>query len=184
MVAHYQQNDSIADKIQPVPGAIAGVAAYVVGYFVTLILIAVAEGDDLGDDLIEGSGQVFYNAMFVDVDVSDDAPAFYDSSINFLTMDGASELFSLPTVIYHLIPILALVGAGVFLALTAEAKDPIDGALAGVSLVVGFVVLALLGTFLFSNDIGSPDLITGVILAGVVYPAVFGAIGGAIGSKL
>jgi len=46
----------------------------------------------------------------------------------------------------------------------------------------------VIGAFLFRYTVGdgsvAPDLITAVLLAGAVYPAVFGAIGGAASSLL
>ena len=52
-------------------------------------------------------------------------------------------------------------------------------------MTLGDLPLALLGHFLFAYD-GSiaPDLVTALLLAGLAYPLVFGAVGGAVWSAL
>lgn len=181
MAGSLNQNQRVVDKVEPILSAGAGVAAFVIGYILTMILLVIDNGDDL-DGLFEGAGQVFYNAMFVPLDVGNGQ--FVNDSVNLLTDDIASEVFSLPTFLYHLVPILVIVLAGVFVVLALEETDFVHGAILGATVVVGFFVLALLGTFIFSSDFGSPDLVWGVVVAGIVYPVVFGAIGGIIGSQV
>jgi hypothetical protein len=53
---------------------------------------------------------------------------------------------------------------------------------------IGYFLLAAIGTVLFAHGIGDTgrsiavDPITGVLLAGLIYPVVFGAIGGVLAS--
>lgn len=178
MTARHQSGGGIADKIDPVKSAVGGIGAWVVAFLVTIILVAVAEGDGETDDLIDGGGTVFYNAMFVPLEIEG-----FDESINFLTEEGASEVFSLPTVVYHVIPILVLIGAGFFVAQQVNAIELVDGAAVGASIAIGFVVLSLVGTFIVSPDLGDIDLVMAIVM-GIVYPAIFGGIGGAVSTQL
>ncbi len=65
---------------------------------------------------------------------------------------------------------------------------PIDGARAGAFIVVGYLPLALVGTVVFGYSVGNgtigPVLSTAVLLTGIAYPAVFGALGGATATLL
>jgi hypothetical protein len=74
-----------------------------------------------------------------------------------------------------------LLVAGLLLARVAGADTPADGAGAGAGVVVGYLPPALAGAIVFSHG-GSiaPDLVTAVLLAGVVYPVVLGGVGGAL----
>lgn len=178
-------------------GAVAGVASFVVGYIVTLVVVALGESDDLSENLVEAAGWLYYNAQFASLQVTAQfGGQTRSSTFNYLTdstlFSESVDAVSVPTVVYHLIPVVVLVGAGVVLAGYAEAQDFQEGAIAGASLAVGTVLPALLGTILFSVETSafgfsveqSPALVEGVILVGVLYPAVFGAIGGMISTEL
>lgn len=173
-------------------GAVAGVGAYVLGYLVTYVWQSGAVRDRLrginalveffGGDPIPawtGVGWYFYNAHFVDVLI----PSFGGTRTeNFIASADDGSLTML-----YVVPPLILLLAGFAVAAYSNAGDPTDGAVAGLAVVPAYALLALVGTFLFtygSGDGGSvrPDYVTGVLLAGLTYPIVFGAAGGAIGS--
>jgi hypothetical protein len=84
-----------------------------------------------------------------------------------------------------LIPVAVLVATGYVLATEVNAQEITDGAVAGATLSLGTTVLAVVGTFLFNEQSLSisPVLIDSVLLVGVVFPVVFGAIGGAISTE-
>lgn len=90
-------------------------------------------------------------------------------------------------VLYLLVPVI-LVLAGAITAWLVEAVDTAEAATAGGTVAVGYVPVTAAGTFLFAHGIGdtgasiAPDPVTGLLLAGLVYPGVFGAIGGALSS--
>jgi hypothetical protein len=176
-----------------VGGAVAGAAAYVLGYLVVYVTQSdqVEEGlsginffaDLFGGDPISvwrGVGWLFYNAHLVDVSV----PSLIGAarSVNFVSQaDGGAYLFVVPPVL--------LVLAGLAAGRVAGAPTPVDGARAGALLAAGYLPLAVIGGFLFRVPVGdgasvAPDLITAVLLAGLVYPAAFGALGGAVSSVL
>jgi hypothetical protein len=178
-------------------GAIAGFASFVVGYTVTLVVVAVGESDELTEYLPQGAGWIYYNAQFASLEVTEQLAGQSGTRVgSYLTgtsMSGrAVGSVDVPTVLYHLIPVVVLVGAGFVLARYVEARDSQTGAIAGATLAVGTVLPALLGTFLFSFELTSfgftftacPVLIESVIFVGLLYPAVFGAIGGMVSTEL
>lgn len=178
-------------------GAIFGFASFVVGYIVTLVVVALGESDDISENLVEAAGWIYYNAQFANLQVTASAGGgSRTSSFNYLTdstlFSESVDAVSVPTVVYHLIPILVLVAAGVALANYVGARELSDGAIGGAMLAVGTVLPALLGTVIFSVETAgfgftvtqSPALVPGVLLVGLLYPAVFGAIGGIISTEL
>ncbi len=178
-------------------GAIFGVASFIVGYIVTLIVVAVGESDELSDNLVEAAGWLYYNAQFANLQVTAQAAGgTRTSTFNYLTdsmlFSESVNSVSVPAVVYHLIPIVVLVAAGVAVANYVGAREMSNGAIAGATLALGTVLPALLGTVLLSVENAafgftltqSPALVPGVLLVGLLYPAVFGAIGGVISTEL
>jgi len=169
-------------------GAVAGVLAYAIGYAVTYLWQSSAVENALsgynfvaslfGGDPIptwQGVGWLFYNAHAV---------AFTHPGIgggrvarNFIADGNAPQL------LYLLPPVLLLL-TGFVLARAAGARDGQSGARVGVQLASGYFVLAVVGLFAFqygsSGSAIHPDYVLGVLLAGVLYPAAFGAAGGAL----
>ncbi|WP_458185796.1 hypothetical protein [Haladaptatus sp. NG-WS-4] len=82
----------------------------------------------------------------------------------------------------YLLPPLFLLGAGFAVAYLSGIETPNAGGVVGTLVVVGYLPLAVAGAFAFGYGIGdgtiAPDVVTAVLLAGVVYPAVFGGLGG------
>ncbi|MFO8114357.1 MAG: transporter [Halorubrum sp.] len=172
-----------------VGGAAAGAAAYVLGYLFAYVTQASAIEDQLAGfnafaDLFGGDpiptwqavGWVFYNGHFVDTRV----PSLVGGSqvTNLISQADGGSLSLL-----YVVPPVLLVVAGLVAGRVAGATEPVDGAKAGAFVLVGYLPLAVLGAFLFRYSVGdgtvAPDLVTAVLLAGAVYPAVFGAVGGA-----
>ena len=184
-----ESNSSIAREA--IGGAVAGAAAYLLGYLSVYVTQSgrIEEGlsglnflaELFGGDPIstwQVSGWLFYNAHFVET-VS---PAVFGgtSSRNLLMQaEGAGYLLLVPPVL--------LLAAGLVAGRVAGAESPLDGARSGAFVLAGYLPLALVGAFLFRYAVGdgtvAPDIVTAALLAGAVYPGVFGAIGGA-GSSL
>jgi len=177
-----------------VGGAAGGAVAYVLGYLVVYVTQGdrIEEGlsginffaDLFGGDPIstwQAAGWMFYNAHFVEVE-SPSLIGGAQSTNLLMEADGGSLslLFVLP-------PLLLLV-AGVVSGRIAGASEPAEGAQAGAFVIAGYLPLAVIGAFLFRYAVGdgtvAPDLVTAVLLAGAVYPAAFGAVGGAASSLL
>jgi len=175
-------------------GAGLGAAAYLLGYLVTFLtqgdrIEAQLRGVNFFTDLFggdpiptwQGVGWVFYNAHFVDTEI----PALVGGarSMNLISQaDGGSIgwLFVLPP--------LLLFAAGLAAGRVSGATDAVAGAKSGALVAAGYLPLAVIGAFLFRYAVGdgtvAPTLVTAVLLAGAVYPAVFGSIGGAVSSLL
>jgi len=85
-----------------------------------------------------------------------------------------------------LVPPVLLVLAGALVAVAGRAEGPLRGAVGGATVTVAYLPLSVVGAFLFAISVGDatagPTLATAVLLAGIVYPLVFGAIGGALGT--
>jgi len=171
-------------------GAVAGAAAYVFGYLSTYVTQQNQVDEQLagfnfladlfGSDPIpawQAVGWLFYNAHFVDTEI----PSLVGSgrSLNLIAeADGGS------LALLYVVPPLVLLVAGLAAGRLAGASTPLDGAKSGVLVLAGYLPLAVIGAFLFRYSVGdgsvAPDLITAVLLAGVVYPVVFAGAGGAL----
>jgi len=168
-------------------GIASGLAAWLVGYLAFYLRYSgeirgsaaetALNAMSGGDSVWAAVGWVFYNGHFVTTNV--DVPVFGSSAMNFLR-DGA--------VLPHLAaPVLLLLG-GAVVGYAARTHGPGDAAVTGLLLVPGYLVLSTVGVFLFEvsgngASVG-PDPVTGILLAGLVYPAVFGAVGALLGDQL
>lgn len=186
--------DRIDTKRSLLAGATGGVAAYVLGYLIVYATQRGRIGEQLRGfnfvaDLIGGDpipawkavGWVFYNAHFVATEVPN--PLGGVRVENFIASADGGSLTAM-----YLVPPVLLLAVGLLAGRLANATEPTDGALAGGLVVAGYLPLAIVGLIAFGYSIGdgtiAPVLPTGLLLAGVVYPGVFGAIGGAVASLL
>ncbi|WP_418286213.1 transporter [Halorubrum sp. DTA46] len=175
-------------------GAVGGTVAYVLGYLFAYVTQRgrVEEqlqgfnffADLLGGDPIpawQGVGWLFYNSHFVETEI----PSLV-GGVRSLSLIAEADGGSL-TLLYAVPPLLLIV-AGLAAARVAGAVEPADGARSGAFVVAGYLPLAVIGAFAFRYSVGegvvAPDLITAALLAGVVYPVAFGAIGGAVATLL
>lgn len=174
-----------------VAGALAGIVAWGVGYAVTFVLTAPAVRESPVHRFIEALdgepatyemvGWVFYNAHFVNT-VFRDVPLIGSHTTSFI---GGEDGF---TLLLYAIPVVALSVAGLALARYRRATDPTTGLRAGVAVLPGYLVVAVIGAFLFEVSLGGssggPDLLPSIFLCGTVYPVLFGGGGGALGGFL
>ena len=174
------------DDLPIVAGAVAGLLAWVVGYALTYVLVAAdiresalnqfarAFGD--GDATYELVGWVFFNSHLVDAVI--DVGFFGSRTANFV---GGEDGFS---VLLYAIPAVILVAAGLAVGRSRGVAGANDGAVAGALVVPGYLVFCVVGAVLFRVEAGGasgePELLPAVLLAGVVYPLVFGAVGGVV----
>ncbi len=189
---------SPTDRTSPtgeaIGGGVGGAVAYVLGYLFVYVTQSSRveeqlQGFNFFADLFGGDpiptwkavGWTFYNAHFVDTEV----PSLIGGaqSLNLISQaDGGSLTF------LYVVPPVLLVLAGLVAGRLADATEPADGARAGALVLAGYLPVAILGALLFRYSAGdgavAPDLITAVLLAGAVYPAVFGGIGGAVASVI
>lgn len=178
-------SDSVTGGVPIVEGAAAGLAAWIVGYLVTYLVVAPGVRDSPLNQIIEALdgepatyemvGWVFYNAHFVDT-VFSDLPLVGSYTTAYI---GGDEGF---TVLLYVVPIVFLLLAGLAVGYYRGVDDPTDGAVAGATVVTGYLVLSVAGLFLFELSVGgasaAPDQLAGVVLAGLIYPLVFAGAGG------
>lgn len=169
-------------------GGFAGVVAYLLGYLVSYLWQADGVRESLrginavlelfGGEPIpawQAVGWLFYNAHWVDFTY----PAIAGGRVSTnLVASGDAPI------VLALLPPLVLLGAGVALASWATVDGLESGARAGAAVTVGYLPVAVVGLFAFrvsrAGGTVAPDPVTGVLLAGVVYPLLFGAVGGAL----
>ncbi|WP_207589385.1 hypothetical protein [Halomontanus rarus] len=176
-------------RIPILRGAVAGAVAWLLGYLVTyLVVIDRVQGnwqaewlqfaaDDASDWKLVG--WLFYNAHNVDIRFPT-VGIFTVENQNFVTADDGSLWL-----LYLVPPLLLLVaGAVVTASSTGALRNSTDAAIAGATVTVSYLVLAIVCLFVFGVTVGEsvirPDTVPAVFLAGVVYPLVFGATGGVI----
>ncbi|WP_340100421.1 hypothetical protein [Salinibaculum salinum] len=170
-----------------------GVLAYLLGYVVTVVFVLV-DGVDFGGEAgwVKVAGWVFYAAHTVKMEITGFAGD--RSGVRTVSLfDGFSELTSLtdavPEILYLLVPIVVLAGAGFVLErrVADQAVTAPAAAALGASVVVGYLPLAVVGQLFFSHtetglggSVGvtiAPELVPSVLLVGLVYPLVCGTVG-------
>lgn len=167
-------------------GALAGVGAWLVGYLATYLLVGTEiresglnriveafEGEGATYELV---GWVFYNAHLVDVVYDGLGGSFLPAS--FVGGEDGVSVF------VYAVPPLLLFAAGLAVGRYRGVATSNRGALAGLAVLPGYLVPSVAGVVLFEvsagGTTGHPDLVPAALLAGVVYPLVFAAAGGAV----
>ncbi len=174
-----------------IAGAVTGVASILVGYLLTLAVVALAEDQEfLREQLFAAAGWIYYGAQLTPLRVTDPsdsstAGAFDGVTQNIVTESGGflgTVAVTLPAPVYHLIPIAVLVVAGVGLARRVDATGPAVGAATGLTLVAGTSIPAAIGAVALSVTVDGltlgPPVVESLLRVGVAFPAVLGAVGG------
>lgn len=184
-------------------GGLFGAGAFVVGYLFTYVLVVIDTqvlSDGFDDISFEGVGMLFYNAQFVRLDGGEDVT--YDSLAQLARLSNSQSILADPTVVetglldfpmltYTLLVAAVLIGAGYLLSdrVSTPGSAVADRMQAWMTVAVGYLPLAFLGGFLFEESIlggsnqVSPDIFAGVLVAGLVFPLVFGAMGGYLSAR-
>jgi hypothetical protein len=174
-------------------GLVFGVISYLVGYVITYVLFQVDSDLEAGQTLGETSsggfeavGWLFYNSHFVDVKIVAGAAGASGSQTRSILSEGAT---SIPSLVYYLVPIAALLLGGSLLGQRIQATSTEDALIAGATLVAGYLPLTVLGTFLFEASaeqeiLGqtasysvSPDFVPALLIMGIAFPVILGAVG-------
>lgn len=176
-------------------GAAVGAAAYVVGYVLTFVFVTIDGVESSQIDSWKFVGWVFYGGHNADLEATaSGAGQSQSETISIFGGELTGDLTStIPEFLYLLLPVVVLVAAG-FLVYGMVGRRLETGTAAGVgaSVAVGYLVLAVVGTFLFEysqSALGAevtygPEMTTSILLVGIVYPVVFGAIGGVVGQSV
>lgn len=171
-------------------GLSGGVAAWLLGYLVVYLAssdrIRGSIGGQLLNELGGGGatwklvGWLFFNAHFVDVVF--DAPVLGVRALDLIAQYGG------PSTYLYAVPPAFLLAAGLLVGYRTGSEGLGDAAVTGFLLVPGYLLLSVAGALLFAVGGGdataAPDLVTAALLAGLVYPALFGAVGSAVGDQL
>lgn len=173
-------------------GTVAGIAtfalAYVLTYALTIsvvqdsLLTGVAEAFGDGNPAWKIVGWLLFNAQFVTTTITVDVPLLGGTdAVNFI-----AESESLSPALYVVPPALLTV-AGLAMARLGGATELGEALRTGPTVALGYLPAAVAGAVLFAvsvgqNSGGSPTLLTAVVLAGVLYPLVFGSLGAALGT--
>jgi len=173
-------------------GVINGALAYVAGVIGSFVLFVVFGLKPLFEFALSASslpmtssvGFAFYGGHFVPVQFDD------GSTLNF-ALDVAES-----GVLYVLLVTLILTATGYYLGSAEAIRSPREGAMAGSTLVGGYLPLAAIGTTAFGikrtmqSSFGEAEtlvmeipLLRAVVLAGVVVPISLGALGGALAAR-
>ncbi|AFZ72124.1 hypothetical protein [Natronobacterium gregoryi] len=179
------------DRLPYLGGAIAGIAAWLLGYASTYLTVAgdirdsplhqFVEAFDGQAAAYEMVGWVFYNTHQVETLFSD-VPLIGSHAMTFV---GGEDGF---TTVLYAVPAGLLLVAGIAIAAYRRPATPTDGLLTGLTAVPGYLLVTIAGIFLFEVTVGgatgAPDALPGIVLAGLVYPVVFAGAGGVIGTLL
>ncbi|ELY43809.1 hypothetical protein [Natronorubrum tibetense] len=192
-----QQEKSFVDDVPWKQALLYGIGAFVLGMALLTGLMIVegalddAPTDDSSTESIDEDepgfmtivSWLYFGTQFVDVEMS---WALGTESMNLL--DEASEEMTIPTIGYYLVPIVALVGMGKRLAETTlpATTSPEEGAKRGATITAGYLLAVVLAAQLFTWSAtdgemtvsAGADFTQALLLAGLIYPVLFGAIGG------
>lgn len=173
------------------PSAAAGLASFVLGYLATWVVAGPQIRETMAGAVPawKAAGWYYYAAHFVDLVATRSAGPFSGTG----TVDPIASAEANLGLLYAVPPaVLVLSGLGV--AVWQGLDRPGPAALGGALVALGYGAAAVVGAVLVphtaagtvfgvevSSSIG-PQLAGAVLLAGVIYPVVFGAIGGAVGS--
>lgn len=171
-------------------GLAGGVVAWLLGYLAVYLAygdrVRGSIGGQLLSELAGGDatwklvGWLFLNAHFVDVIF--DAPVLGVRALDLIGQEAGAAIY------LYVVPPIFLLAAGLLVGYRAGTEGLGDAVVTGFLLIPGYLVLSAAGAFLFEVGGGTvtaaPDPVTAILLAGLVYPAVLGGIGSAIGDQL
>lgn len=166
---------SVGDREIPLAvGAAAGAAAELVGYALVFIITSGSIRDNILRQATDiptwkAVGWVFFNAHFVETMI--DLGFLGTGTGSFIGSDNGF------TQLLYAIPPLVLVAAGLAVGQYGDIDEPVEALTSVVGVVLGYLVFVLGALFLFQADGTGPVFATGVLVAGLVYPLVFGTIG-------
>ncbi|MFB6311280.1 MAG: hypothetical protein ABEH64_08900 [Salinirussus sp.] len=176
------------DRPLLVAGSAGGVAAWLIGYVLTFLIVAPTLRDSALNRIIEAFegqpatyemvGWVFFNAHLVNTVVSD-IPILGTSTTSFIGGDGGF------TPLLYIVPVGLLIAAGLATSRYAGATNAGEGIIAGLLVLPGYFVLAIAGTVVFSVSVAGatvgPAPLPAAAIAAIAVPGVCGGLGGAIG---
>lgn len=185
---------TLAERVGRYPwpaGLATGVGAYIASYlvFVVYMLVGIADLPGPWVDRLIRVGFIHYNAHFIPVVTEGEGVVrFSDSLVSY----------AVNPLVYYVVPVVVIVAAA---AVMTYWYDPArrDGLLAiatGLAMALGYLLLALVGTYLFTRTQMStveggetiavtvrPDRLA-TLLYGTIYPVAFGIVGSLLAQAL
>lgn len=179
---------NLLGSVSIIGGIVYGAVAFITTFLVTATLVFTeleGEASNLGlyagENILALLGWFFYNAHTVSITSSTSSEA-----VNILetAYQSAGSATTVPKLAYYILPVAVLFLLGYVLADRASATDatPIEGAVAGASIALGYGVIAFLaGSSVFTitqaGESAGPQ--TGsIIIMGLLYPVVISGAAG------
>ena len=171
-----------------VSGPVAGIASFVIGYLLIYLwrardieqaiepmetVLAIFQAEPIGSWRVVG--WLFYSGHFIDIRISARMGPVETTVYIDLISEGSGNL----ELLYLFPPILLLV-SGFLIVSYLDIDRVVDGATLGASITVGYLIAIALGLLLFAYGDTRPDPVPALIIAGIIYPAVFGGLGGVV----
>jgi len=180
---------NLLGSVSIVGGIVYGAVAFVTTFIVTAILVFTeleGEANNLGlyagDHILALLGWFFYNAHTVSITSSTSSEA-----VNVLetAYQSAGSATTVPKLAYYVLPVAVLFLLGYVLADRASAPDatPLEGAVAGASIALGYGVLAFLaGSSVFTiteaGESAGPQSGSIIMMMVLLYPLVISGAAG------
>lgn len=193
----------LVSQIKPLGGVIGGVIAFIIALIINSALFvleatSVPGGSTSGGvvsqvaaqfsdgQVVSLFGWLFYNAHTIGVSFSSAGESQTLNILDEIYRGLPANVSTVPQVLYTIVPILVLLLAGYILARGAQSAG--SGAVRGVSVTAGYLILAIGGglTVFASSTRGisaSPELGSTVIIMGIVFPVIAGGVGGALAGQ-
>jgi hypothetical protein len=189
------------------PGFLLGIAAFLGTYAVMYSLRAGELARAVGGlpfaissstpEITQVVGWLVYRAHFVPIEYSVSGAGSGSGVLALGDLPGAGQLVSvLEPGLLLLVPLFMLFIGGFYTAIECDVTTPRSGAIAGSTVVVGYLALVVVAIvaitwsislsmfdLTFTASIG-PETLRAVFVAGILYPLVGGALGGAAAGKV
>lgn len=170
--------------------AVAGAGSFLVGYVVTYLWKASAvdralDPLNVATELFGGDpipvwkvvGWLFYGAHFVPTKIQV-GPVGPQSVDVIAAGDGSLEIL-------YLLPPVLLLASGFLIGWRTDRRLSIgDRALVGGAVALGYAPVAILTAIVVQIGDSGPDLLQAALVAGVLYPLVFGGVGALLAGQL
>lgn len=180
---------NLLSSVSIIGGIVYGAIAFVTTFIVTAILVFTeleGEANDLGiyagDQILALLGWFFYNAHRVSITSSTSS-----DSINVLetAYQSAGSAATVPKLAYYVLPVAVLFLLGYVLADRASPSDasPVESAIAGASIALGYGVIAFLAggsvfTITEAGESAGPQTGTIIVMMGLLYPVLISGAAG------
>lgn len=180
---------SLLRSVSIIGGIVYGAIALVTTFLVTAIMVFTeleGEANNLGiytgDQILALLGWFFYNAHTVNITSSTSSEA-----VNILetAYQSAGSAATVPKLAYYILPVAVLFLLGYVLADRASPADatPVEGAVAGASIALGYGIIAFLaGSSVFTitemGESAGPQMGSVIIMMGLLYPVVISGAAG------